>query len=211
MHSTPSAVLANSVELRDDALHPSAPRLECPMINGTKVTLRPLRESELDDLHPQLIDIDARGPWFPMPRTSLTRLHEGFSKHGFWSEEDGVMAAVDPEGRIIGMVNWELLNSDVPDVEIGYRVFDASDWGKGFGTEMLDLLSGWLFDTYRMNRLRLTIHVDNIGSQRVAENCGFERESTAREGWYSKGHWHDVHVYILRRVESDARRNGRNV
>jgi ribosomal-protein-alanine N-acetyltransferase len=145
-----------------------------------------------------------------MPRTSLTRLREGFAKSGFWSEGDGIMVAVDPEGRMVGMVNWELLNSDVPDVELGYRVLEASDWGSGIGAEMLDLLSAWLFDTYRMNRLRLTIHVDNFGSQRVAEKCGFSLESTAREGWYSKGRWHDVHVYILTRTESAARRSGHN-
>jgi ribosomal-protein-alanine N-acetyltransferase len=180
------------------------------MITGTRVSLRPLSESELDDFHVRFVDIDGRGPWYPMPRTSLTRLREGIAKSGFWSEEDGIMVAVDPEGRMVGMVNWELLNSDVPDVELGYRVFEASDWGSGIGAEMLDLLSAWLFDTYRMNRLRLTIHVDNFGSQRVAEKCGFSLESTAREGWYSKGRWHDVHVYILTRTESAARRSGHN-
>jgi len=97
----------------------------------------------------------------------------------------------------------------VPDVELGYRVFDRADWGRGIATEAVDLLAGWLFDTQPMNRLRLTIHLDNIGSHRVAEKSGFTKGGTSREAWNHKGIWHDIDVYILTRAESDERRRDR--
>jgi RimJ/RimL family protein N-acetyltransferase len=113
---------------------------------------------------------------------------------------------VDEQDRLIGIVDWNKLNGDVPDMELGYRVFDRSDCGKGIATEALDLLAGLLFDTEPINRLRLTIHVDNVGSRRVAEKCGFMKEGMAREAWYHRGRWHDIDVFTLTRAESDARR-----
>ena len=113
---------------------------------------------------------------------------------------------VDDQDRLIGTVDWTKLNGTVPDVELGYRVFDIADRGKGIATEALDLLAGWLFDSQSMNRLNLVIHVDNIGSHRVAEKCGFTKEATSREAWYHNGKWHDMDVYILTRAESHARR-----
>jgi ribosomal-protein-alanine N-acetyltransferase len=176
------------------------------VIKGTSVSLRPVAEPDLEELHSRLIDIDARGPWYPMPRTSLTKLRRNFEDAGFWSLDEGIFLMVDEQDRLIGTVDWTKLNGDVPDVELGYRVFDPADWGRGIATEALDLLAAWLFDSQAINRLRLTIHVDNIGSHRVAEKCGFAKEGTSREAWYQKGKWHDADVYTQTRAESDQHR-----
>jgi [ribosomal protein S5]-alanine N-acetyltransferase len=179
------------------------------VIKGASVSLRPVAEADLEELHRRSLDLDARGPWYPLPRTSLTKFRANFAEAGFWSQDEGILVVVDAQDRLVGLVSWEKLNGDVPDVELGYRLFDRANWGKGIATEALDLLSGWLFDSQQMNRLSLIIHVDNIGSHRVAEKCGFTKQATAREAWYHKGKWHDVDIYILTRTESDAHRKGR--
>lgn len=175
------------------------------MIKGTGVSLRPIAEADLAELHRNLIHIEGRGPWYPMPRTSLTKRRRAFEETGFWSPDAGIFVMVDEQDRLIGTVDWNKLNGDVPDMELGYRVFDRSNWGKGIATAALDLLAGFLFDTEPINRLRLTVHVDNVGSRRVAEKCGFTKEGTSREAWYHKGRWHDIDVFTLTRAESDAR------
>ena len=126
-----------------------------------------------------------------------------------WSVDEGIFVLVDDKDRLIGTVDWEKLNGSVSDLELAYRVFDPADRGKGIATEALDLLAGWLFDTQPINRLRLTIHVENVGSRRVAEKCGFTKEGTSREAWYHKGRWRDIDVYTLTRTESDERRMDR--
>jgi RimJ/RimL family protein N-acetyltransferase len=179
------------------------------VIKGRSVSLRPVAEDDLDEFHSRVIDIEARGPWYPLPRTSLVKFRAAFQEAGFWAPDEGIFLIVDKEDRLIGNVDWNRLNGDVPDVELGYRVFDRADWGRGIATEAVDLLAGWLFDTQTMNRLRLTIHVDNIGSRRVAEKSGFTKEGTSREAWNHRGKWHDIDVYILTRAESDERRRDR--
>jgi [ribosomal protein S5]-alanine N-acetyltransferase len=108
------------------------------------------------------------------------------------------------------MVVWQKLNGfAMPDMELGYIVFDRANRGRGIASEAVDLLAGWLFDSQAINRLSLSVHVDNIGSRRVAEKCGFTNEATAREAWYHKGKWHDLDVFTLTRAESDERRRDR--
>jgi [ribosomal protein S5]-alanine N-acetyltransferase len=179
------------------------------VIKGNSISLRPVAEADLEQLYSSLIDLESRGPWYPMPGTSLTKFRAEFEEGGFWSPDDGIFVMVGEQDRMVGMVGWDKLNSDVSDMELSYRVFDSADRGRGIATEGLELLAGWLFDSQPINRMRLVIHIDNVGSRRVAEKCGFAKEGTSREGWYHKGKWHDVDVYSLTRAECDARRKDR--
>lgn len=171
------------------------------MINGKHVSLRPLREEDLEDVHRNILDLDARGPWYPLPATSLTKFRAAFNENGLWSQDQGIFGIVDAQEQILGNVDWEQLNGSVQDVEAAYRVYSRDNWGKGIATEALQLLTGWLFDSMPINRVRLVMHVDNAGSHRVAEKCGYSKECTARAAWQHKGQWHDVDVYVIMRHE----------
>ena len=177
------------------------------MIKGTSVSLRPVSEADLEGLHRRSLDLEARGPWYPLPRTSLTKYRASYAADGFWSPDDGFFVVADAQDQVLGIVVWHRLNGfAMPDMELGYIVFDHANRGRGIASEAVDLLAGWLFDSQAINRLSLSVHVDNIGSRRVAEKCGFTKEATAREAWYHKGKWHDLDVYTLTRAESHERR-----
>ena len=176
------------------------------MIKGRTITLRPVREADLDELYARSIDIESRGPWFPLPENSLSKMRKTYAENGWWSAEYGQFAVIDRDERLVGHVLWWKLTGSVGDTELGYRVFDAADRGKGIATEAVDLLGAWLFDSYSLNRLQLVIHVDNVASHRVAEKCGYTKEATAREAWYHKGRWHDVDVFTIKRIDYDQRR-----
>ena len=176
------------------------------MLVGQQITLRPLRSDDIGPLHDSSMDLENRGPWYPLPRSPRSKFEAAFAESGFWTRDDGIFAITDHDDRLIGIVEWELLNGDVPDVEVSYRLLDQADRGKGITTEALGLLSGWLFDSGQINRLRANVHVDNKASRRVVEKCGFTQEATARAAWYNRGRWHDVAVYTLTREEFEALR-----
>ena len=176
------------------------------MLVGRQISLRPLRADDIEPLHASSLDLETRGPWYPMPRTPLTKFETAFAATGFWSQDEGIFAIVDRSERMVGIVEWELLNGDVPDIEVSYRLLDQTEHGKGIATEALGLLTGWLFDTGHANRLRANVHVDNKASRRVAEKSGFTQEAIARASWYNRGQWHDVAVYRITRDAFERRR-----
>ena len=176
------------------------------MIIGRQISLRPLRSEDVGTLHASALDLETRGPWYPLPGMPLGKFEATFAESGFWSRDEGIFA-IARDDRMIGIVGWELLNGDISDVEISYRMLDVADRGKGIATEAVGLLCGWLFDTGHMNRLRANVHVDNAASRRVCEKSGFTAEATARAAWYNRGRWHDVVVYTLTRDEFEALRS----
>jgi len=62
---------------------------------------------------------------------------------------------------------------------IGYWVHPAAR-SRGVATRALLLLSRWAVTEGGVERLELTTHPENIGSQRVAEKVGFVREGVLR-------------------------------
>ncbi len=74
-----------------------------------------------------------------------------------------------------GPVSWE-----TAEFEIGYFA-DCEHQGRGFVTEAVQGVCGWLFE--HLDARRLTIHCDdtNLRSATVAERCGFRREGHVRE------------------------------
>jgi RimJ/RimL family protein N-acetyltransferase len=69
--------------------------------------------------------------------------------------------------------------------------------GRGVATRTLRLLARWAFEHLAVARLELTCAPDNVASQRVAERCGFVRESVLRSHIRFKGGRRDTMVFSL--------------
>ena len=80
--------------------------------------------------------------------------------------------------------------------EVGYTL-DSRHWGNGYATESLDLLLGWLFDSYPLTRVVGMLHPDNIASARVLERCGFLFEAHTRNSYWVGDENSDDHVYAM--------------
>ena len=174
------------------------------MLIGEKVTVRPVMETDLELIQREMQDLESRGPWYPLPQRSFVKLRKSYEEDGLWASDHGTFM-IEVEGRTVGQINWGLLDADLPDMGIGYRVYATEDRGKGYGTEALVLLTRYLFDTEPINRAFMVIHVDNKASQRLAEKAGFRQASREREAWKHKGVWHDVYRYDVTRREFDER------
>jgi len=167
------------------------------MLKGTLITLRPVRDSDLEKLYTFHTTIENRGEYFPRGILSQPAFQKQFQENGFWSKDDGMLLIVNPADEILGHIEFFKTVNYLDEYELSYQVYDADQRGKGVMTEAVKMLVQYLFETKRMNRIRLIIHPDNAASRRLAEKCGFTHEGTARGAWYNKGQHHDVVIYSI--------------
>jgi RimJ/RimL family protein N-acetyltransferase len=103
-------------------------------------------------------------------------------------------AAVDADGRFLGLGLAPHIDREGAEMELGYIVArDAR--GRGAGTAILRLLTRWAFEEMRAMRLYLMIEVENRASSRVAEHCGYRREGVLRSSHVKQGRRADVEVW----------------
>ena len=167
------------------------------MLKGKSITLRPVRESDLDQLYRYHIDIDNRGDFFPRGILSQPAFQKQFQETGFWSKDDGMLVIVSSNDEILGHIEFFKTVNYLDEYELSYQIYASEQRGKGAATEAVNLLVRYLFETKRVNRIRLVIHPDNLASRRLAEKCGFKHEGTARGAWYNRGAHHDVEIYAI--------------
>jgi len=167
------------------------------MLKGQSITLRPVRETDLDQLYTYHLDIDNRGDYFPRGVLAQPAFQKQFHETGFWSKEEGMLVLVSPKDEIVGHIEFFKTVNYLDEYELSYQVYATEQRGKGVATEAINLLVRYLFETKRVNRIRLVIHPRNLASRRLAEKCGFRHEGTARGAWYNMGKHQDVEIYAI--------------
>lgn len=172
------------------------------VLRGEKIELRLVRESDLDALYESLTNLDTRGSYFPLGVMSEPTLRTEFAKNGFWEDEEGMLLIVDLDGQIVGEIEYFPITHYLQGYEISYQLFGRQHAGKGYTTEAVDLLVGYLFGRKRVDRMQLNIHPDNAASKRVAEKSGFTFEGVMRGCWFHQGEYQDLEVWSLLRDEA---------
>jgi len=148
------------------------------------VSLRPLAAEHLDDVTALFDDADVlRFTRLPVPppagyaRTWLERYEAG--------RLDGTreaFAALDDDGRFVGLALAVDIDREGREVELGYITAPAAR-GRGVARAMLDELTRWAFDELGALRLTLIIDVENRASSKVAERCGYVLEGVMRSSY----------------------------
>ena len=167
------------------------------MLKGKSISLRPVHEADLEQLYNFHTDIQNRGDYFPRIILSQPAFRKQFQENGFWDEDEGMLVIVNPADEILGHIEFFKTVNYLDEYELSYQIYDPDQRGKGVMTEAVNMMTRYLFETKRMNRIRLVIHPDNAASRRLAEKCGFHHEGTARGAWYNKGRHRDVEIYSI--------------
>ena len=167
------------------------------MLHGSVITLRPVRQADLDYLYERHLDIDNRGEFFPRGIVGESTFRRRFEDDGLWSKDEGMLVITAPEGAVLGHIEFYKTVNYLDEFEFSYHLYETKARGRGATSEAVTLLTRYLFETRQVNRIRLVIHPGNAASRRVAEKCGFRHEGTARGAWYNRGRHHDVEIYAI--------------
>ena len=173
------------------------------IVTGSNIYLRPVHEADLEQIYTYDCDIEARGLYFPIFIDSLVSLKQEFEKHGFFEKDDGTLLICDVnDDKLLGVMYFFKATPYFAGLEIGYRLYDRGNDGRGIVTEALILCSYLLFTWQSIQRLELKIVLDNIASRRVAEKCGYQLEGVARRCIFIRGKYQDMVIYSLVRDEA---------
>ena len=171
------------------------------MLRGERVTLRPMREADLDDFYAAHTDIRNRGAFFPLGVASESKLRRDFAETGFWEREEGTLLIVTPDGEMAGHIEFFKPVGYWDAFELSYQLYDDRFAGRGFVSEAVQLLVDYLFAAKKQHRIQLVIVPENAASRRIAEKCGFVLEGTARGAFFNDGRNQDVLIYSLLRTD----------
>jgi RimJ/RimL family protein N-acetyltransferase len=167
------------------------------MLKGKAITLRPVHEADLDALYAFHTDVANRGDYYPRGILSQTAFKKQFFEDGFWTKEDGSLLVIGKNDEILGHIEFFKTVNYLDEYELSYLVYSTEHRGQGVMTEAVNLFVRYLFESKKINRIRLVIHPENAASRRLAEKCGFRHEGTARGAWYNRGKNHDVEIYAI--------------
>ncbi|ANH89829.1 MULTISPECIES: GNAT family N-acetyltransferase [unclassified Streptomyces] len=163
------------------------------MLKGGKVGLRARHEDDIPVLRTELYDdvVNASrseaGPWRPVtPGTKDPRLvvDDTEQKHVPFSvtELDG--------GTLIGTASLWGIDTHNRTAHIGLGLLPAAR-GKGYGTEVVEVLCHYGFVVRGLHRLQIETLADNDAMLRAAERNGFVREGVLRSSAWVMGEFLD--------------------
>ena len=169
------------------------------MLRGQRITLRPIRQGDLDAFYAAHTDIANRGAFFPLGVMSESRLRAEYAETGFWQREEGFLLIITLDGEMAGHIEFFKPVNYWDAWELSYQLYDDQFAGRGYVTDAVQLLTDYLFGTKKQHRIQLVIVPENAASRRIAEKCGFALEGTARGAFYNGGRNQDVLIYSLLR------------
>lgn len=186
--------------LRDEPMEPPHRWLDVPELAADGLLLRPWRDSDVPRIVEGCAD-PVTQRWLgqlPAPYTAdsaRTWLHQSAERLAAGTAMN--WAVVVPAGpdhdphhdpdAVLASVGWFDLAEGV-DCEVGYWVHPEAR-GRRVATRATEAVVRWAFDVLGVRRVKAFAAVDNTGSRRVLEACGFELYGVERLGaWVREDH-----------------------
>lgn len=89
---------------------------------------------------------------------------------------------------------------------VGIYIGEKTFWGKGYGTDAMNVLIKFIFEQMNINKIKLNVYDFNERAVKSYEKSGFVKEGVLRQEIYKDGKYHDEYVMGLLRSEYEARK-----
>ncbi|MCF7807340.1 MAG: GNAT family N-acetyltransferase [Candidatus Marinimicrobia bacterium] len=164
-----------------------------------RLTLRPVKESDAEDLYaifsdPTVMRYGSSTPW-----TSIDQALKKISldREALKKSESLILGVIrNDDNKLIGTCSLFDINWQCRRAEIGY-ILSSKVWGQGYMNEALHTLLDFGFDELNFHRVEADIDPNNKASERILQKLGFTEEGLLRERWIVDGEITDTGFYGL--------------
>lgn len=102
--------------------------------------------------------------------------------------------------ELIGYTGLYDIQASARKAEFRVLIGEKDFWGKGYGTEITELITYYGFDRLNLNRIYLGYAAENKGAGRTYEKAGYIYEGTLRQAIYRNSKYYDsIEMAILRK------------
>lgn len=168
-----------------------------PFLVGEKVYLRPVEPSDAPILAACNNDPAVRVSFFTHTPTNIFQQ----TKHAETLYQPGsdyiplvICPVEDATGRGIGITAFHRVDLVSHAAVYSIRICDAAQWGKGYGSEVTELMLHYAFDILNLHRVQLHVWTENSRGIRAYEKAGFVKEGMLREAMMHNGKYCDFYV-----------------
>ena len=175
--------------------------IEPTELHTDRLLLRPFQSDDADALFAIYGDADVAYFALPAPVT-LRDVEQSLAVNMQTRWSDRPYFAVIFAGEVVGDI---VLQMDHPNrtANLGYTI-TRKHWGKGFATEAVRAVVDYAFRTFDLAKVYARADPRNIGSVRVMEKLGMQREGLLRSHVLRRGERADRVYYGLLRAEWEA-------
>ena len=175
-------------------------------LTGEKVLLRSLELDDLDLFWSWFADREATryslGAWlFPWSKKET----ETWLRQTLQDKETLTLGIMEKgTSQLIGYAGITAISHINHSGEYYIFLGEKSIWGKGYGTEVTQLIVHYGFANLNLYRITLTVSALNIGGIKAYTRAGFQQEGVLRQACYRDGVYHDKIVMSILRPEWEA-------
>lgn len=105
------------------------------------------------------------------------------------------------QDQLLGDITLDVINWNHRDAYVGLGIGPRDFWGKGYGTEAMNLILQYGFSELNLHRITLTVFEYNPRAIRSYEKSGFRHEGSLREAILREGKRWDIHYMGILREE----------
>lgn len=120
-------------------------------------------------------------------------------KHSATHDRNDIRLAICliENSKHIGNINLTTINWINRSAEFSIMIGDRQEWGKGFGKEATFLMLNYAFFELNLNRVYLTVKMDNTRAINLYKKLGFQQEGILRESLYKNGKYNDMIIMSI--------------
>jgi len=171
-----------------------------PFLSGPRVYFRPYDEKDARQVFVWFNDPEVTHFMFTGQKPATQKQITDLMNHDKSSGHNVIFIAVDKETDApLGVVGLYEINETAKKAEMRIIIGNKDFWGKGYGTEITEMITFYGFDRLNMHRVYLGFTEANQAATKAYSKAGFEHEGVLRDDIYrNSSYYNTVRMGILR-------------